>query len=254
MAVQNCEQDLLLPAIKGTTSILQAINANAPKVRRVVITSSFAAVVDMSFGARPGYVYTENDWNPVTFDEAKIADAATAYCASKALAEKAAFDFVSNEQPQFSITTICPPMIYGPLKQTVDDLSRLNTSAADFYRLMNGSIKHVPQTAFFAFVDVRDVAEAHLRAYESEKAAGQRYLTAGGNYTYQEMTKILRQKLPTLVDRIPASQESSVDPNAYKVSSQKAESELGIHFRSLEQVTVDTAYSLLHLERKISKS
>lgn len=205
----------------------------------------------MNYGARPNYVYTENDWNPVTFDQAKTADPATAYCASKALAEKAAFDFVSNEHPQFSITTICPPMIYGPLGHAVDDISKLNTSTADFYRLMNGSSQEVPSTAFFAFVDVRDVAEAHFRAYGSEKAAGQRYLTAGGSYTYQEMTEILREKFPSLVDRIPKSQEGFVDSDAYKVSTKKAESELGIQFRGLEQVTVDTAESLLQLERKI---
>lgn len=251
MAVEDCERDLLLPAIRGTTSILQAVKANAPKVRRVVITSSFAAILDMSHGARPGYVYTENDWNPETFDKAKAADGATAYCASKALAEKAAFDFVANEQPQFSITTICPPMIYGPLGHAVDDMSKLNTSAADFYRLMNGSSQEIPSTAFFAFVDVRDVAEAHFRAFESEKAAGQRYFVAGGNYTYQEMVEILREKFPNLADRIPKAQQGSVDPDTYKVSTKKAESELGIQFRGLEQVTVDTAESLLQLERKL---
>lgn len=208
----------------------------------------------MNYGARPDYVYTENDWNPVTFDEAKTADSSTAYCASKALAEKAAFEFVSNEHPQFDITTICPPMIYGPLGHLVNDMSKLNTSAADFYRLMNGSSQDTPSTTFFAFVDVRDVAEAHFRAYESERAAGQRYLTTGGNYTYQAMTDILREKFPNIIDRIPKPQESSIDPDAYKVSSKKAESQLGIHFRGLEQVTVDTAESLLRLERMIGKA
>lgn len=207
----------------------------------------------MNHGARPGYVYTEADWNPITFEKASAADPATAYCASKALAEKAAFEFVSNQQPQFSITTICPPMIYGPLGHAVNDMSKLNTSAADFYRLMNGTSQEVPSTGTFAFVDVRDVAEAHLRAYESDAAAGQRYLTAGGNYTYQEMTDILRAKFPNLVDRIPKAKEGSIDPDAYKVSSKKAETELGIHFRGLSQVTIDTAESLLQLERKIGE-
>lgn len=206
----------------------------------------------MSHGARPGYVYTEKDWNPVTFDEAKTADPTTAYCASKALAEKAAFDFVSDEKPQFNVTTICPPMIYGPLAHAVSDMSKLNTSAADFYRLMNGSSKEVPATGFFAFVDVRDVAQAHFRAYESEKAAGQRYLTAGGSYTYQAMTEILLKKMPKLADRVPKAQGGPIDPEAYRVSSQKAETDLGIQFRPLELVTIDTAESLLQLERKIT--
>ena len=68
------------------------------------------------------------------------------------------------------------------------------------------------------------------------------------------MTVILRERFPTLVDRIPKAQKRSVDPAAYKVSSKKAETELGIQFRSLEQIIIDTAESLPQLERKTGKA
>jgi len=58
-------KDLLEPAIKGTTGILDSVKRLAPTVKRVVVTSSFAAVADPSKGHRPGYVYTDKDWNPV---------------------------------------------------------------------------------------------------------------------------------------------------------------------------------------------
>ena len=85
------EKDLLIPAIKGTKNILLSVSAYAPQVKCVVITSSFAAIVNMHKGAWPEHTYTEEDWNPETYDVAKTADGATAYCASKTFAEKGRF-------------------------------------------------------------------------------------------------------------------------------------------------------------------
>jgi len=90
MHVEHNERDLLDPAIKGTTEVLKAVQKNAPQVKRIVITSSFAAMMDPTQGVRPGYTYTEKDWNPVTYVQAKGGDGGTAYCASKTFAEKAA--------------------------------------------------------------------------------------------------------------------------------------------------------------------
>lgn len=105
--VSDNEKELLLPAIQGTKSCLSAVKKFAPKVKRVVVTSSFAAIVDMSKGMRPGYVYTEKDWNPCTYEEAKEGDGATAYCASKAFAERAAWEFGEDPEVGFDVVTIC---------------------------------------------------------------------------------------------------------------------------------------------------
>jgi nucleoside-diphosphate-sugar epimerase len=67
MSVEDNERDLLNPAVHGTTSVLTSVQKFAPNVKRVVITSSFASIVDMDKGPRPGYTYTEEDWNPVTY-------------------------------------------------------------------------------------------------------------------------------------------------------------------------------------------
>ena len=59
-------------------------------------------------------------------------------------------------QPNFSVSTLTPPMVYGPIAHSVDSMSKLNTSSGDMYRLFNGSEEEVPQTGFWAFADVRD--------------------------------------------------------------------------------------------------
>jgi nucleoside-diphosphate-sugar epimerase len=159
MKVENNERDLLDPAIKGTKSVLTSVQAHAPNVKRVIIISSFASIVDMDKNPRPGYTYTEKDWNPVAYEEAASpsTDGEIAYLASKALAERAAWDFVEKNKPNFSLTTICPPMVYGPAFHTISSLDHMNTSSADIYRLMNGSEKTVPNTQYYAFCDVRYV-------------------------------------------------------------------------------------------------
>jgi nucleoside-diphosphate-sugar epimerase len=82
---------------------LKAIKKSAPTVKRVVITSSFAAIIDSKAG--PGYQYSEKDWNPITEEEA-LQNASNGYRASKTFAEKAAWDFVEKEKPNFTIATV----------------------------------------------------------------------------------------------------------------------------------------------------
>lgn len=232
--------------------MLKAIQAHNPNVKRVVITSSFASIVDLNQGLRPGYTYSEKDWNPVDYETAKAAESgAVAYCASKVLAEKAAFEFVEKNKPNFSVSTICPPMVYGPASHTIESLEKLNTSSADIYRLMNGSEKTVPDTAFLAFADVRDVGEAHLKAYESEKAAGQRYFITSGNFTYQQVCDIIRADFPEKKSLVPEGNAGAPLPDCYSVDNSKARNELGITFRSLKETIDDQVKQFLELEKTL---
>ncbi|KAF2489378.1 NAD(P)-binding protein [Lophium mytilinum] len=253
MEVENNERDLLDPAVKGTTEILKAIKKNNPAVKRVVITSSFAAIVDISKGNRPGHTYTEADWNPVTWEAAKTGPGGVAYSASKTFAEKAAWDFVEKEKPNFTVATINPPMIYGPIEHGVTDLAHLNTSAADIYRFINGSTKEIPETGFPAWVDVRDVGEAHARAYETAGAAQQRYFITSGNMTYREICDIIREEVLEVAAKVPQSAPGAKDPETYNVSNAKATTELGMTFIPLRQSITDTVRSLLKLEQSVGK-
>jgi nucleoside-diphosphate-sugar epimerase len=250
LQVKDNKRDLLDPAINGTLNILQAIQKHAPTVKRLVVTSSFASILDLSKGNRPGYTYTEEDWNPATYEEALKSDnGAFVYCASKKLAEKTTYDFVESQRPKFTVATICPPMVYGPAIQPIHCLKSLNESTEDIYRFMNGSTKKVQVNGFWAYVDVRDVGIAHVKAYEH--IDGGRFFVTGGNFTYQQVVETIR-KVPGVDKNRVAEDDHQLEwPETYKVDNSKARKELGIEFRSLEESIRDTALQMLQLENKL---
>lgn len=106
--VTDSKKDMLDPAVIGTTGILKAIKKSAPTVKRVVITSSFAAILDVN--RAPGYEYSEKDWSPITEQEA-LENPMNGYRASKTLAERAAWEFVEREKPNFTLTTVGSPCV-----------------------------------------------------------------------------------------------------------------------------------------------
>ena len=95
---EDYEKDLFRPAIDGTLSVLRATQKYNDNVKRVVITSSFAANYDPSQGLHPGYTYTDADWAPFTRDGPVEGGAFVAYLASKTFAERAAWDYVEQEK------------------------------------------------------------------------------------------------------------------------------------------------------------
>ena len=171
---------------------------------------------------------------------------------SKKLAEAAAWEYVQSVVPpaNFILSTILPPMIYGPLFSSPTSSSQLNTSSADIYRLMNGSLNTVPSTPMPAFVDVRDVATAHVLAFE--RSIGGRYLVSGGDFTYGEVCKILREALPAISERIP--QESSEDGDHYQISTTRASSTLGMKFRGMRECFEDMGRKFVELEERQKSS
>jgi nucleoside-diphosphate-sugar epimerase len=248
--VKDNKTDLLDPAINGTLNILNAVHQYAPTVKRVVITSSFASILDLSKGNRPGYTYTDADWNPATYDEALASsDGAFVYCASKKLAEEAAWSFVRTKSPGFSLATICPPMVYGPAIQPVESLKSLNTSSEDIYRFMNGSTEKVGLNGFWAYADVRDVAQAHLKAFEHKD--GGRFFVTGGNFTYKQVVATLNTVDGIDKTRVAKDDPELVWPEVYKVDNSKSRRELGIEFKSIQESIRDTAEQLLRLEKKL---
>lgn len=144
-AYKNFETELLIPSINGTKSICLAAS-KAPSVKRVVLTSSFAAIFDASAGPSPGRVYTENDWSPLTYEDGKnAAITPVAYRASKVLAEKTAWNFIESEKPHWDLVTLCPGMVFGPLfPGTINTLKELNTSNGIVWSLFDAD--KIPET------------------------------------------------------------------------------------------------------------
>ncbi|KAL4938045.1 hypothetical protein BDV06DRAFT_201832 [Aspergillus oleicola] len=240
--VQDPVKDFFDPAIKGTTGILKAIKANAPSVKRVVITSSFAAIVNAKKHEK---VYSEANWNPVTWEEGL--DSSATYRASKTLAEKAAWEFVEKEKPNFDIATINPPLVLGPVVHYLTSLDAINTSNSRISGLVRGFNKEsVPPTGAFLWVDVRDVALAHIRAIEVADAGAKRYFVTAGHYANKDIVDIIRDAYPELEDRLPPKDSPSDLPkDIYGYDNSQSIQVLGLKYRSLKESVVDTVKSLL---------
>ncbi|KAF2802942.1 NAD(P)-binding protein [Mytilinidion resinicola] len=249
LAPENNEVDLLQPAIQITLGVLASAAAAGSTVRHVVLTSSFASILDMGQGYRPGYTYNEADWNPMTYAEAAVADGPMAYCASKKLAEEAAWNFVKEKKPAFELSTICPPWIFGPTLGSLASLEHLNESTEAIYKLINA--KSIPPIDFAGFADVRDVAAAHLRAYEKPEAAGKRFLV-GNHFDYQTAADAIRAKLPELKDRVPeGTPGAGLKGDVYQVDGSEAAKVLGVEYTKLEDTMKDTVEGLLEAEKRL---
>jgi nucleoside-diphosphate-sugar epimerase len=209
-AVDN-DDEVIRPAVDGTLRVLAA--ARRAGVRRVVLTSSFAAV---GYGATPRDVYTEDDWTDP-------ADPNTAYVRSKAVAERAAWDDVrAGGGPELSVVN--PVGIFGPV------LGRQVPAGAPTY---------------FGVVDVRDVADLHVRAMTSPHAAGRRFLAVAGEpISVSEMAHILTDGLGADAAAVPV-----LGPDAGGrrpvISSARARSVLGWEPREVRTAVLATARSLL---------
>jgi nucleoside-diphosphate-sugar epimerase len=256
MTPKDVKSELLEPAINGTKNVLEAAaQYGGPELKRVIITSSFASILDLSKGYRPGYVYTEKDWNPATYDEAANSDnGGFAYCASKGLAEHAAWDWLSaHPEVTFSLTTICPPWIFGPSLNTITNLDHLNESTEAIWKLINGSTKSIPAIDFGGFADVRTIGQAHLKAFEIEEAGGERFLV-GLHFDYQSAADAIREAIPELKDRVPEGTPGSglnFQETLYTPDGSKAEKVLGIKYIDLKTSMVDTATGLVAAEKRL---
>ncbi|KAF7974705.1 hypothetical protein HWV62_11491 [Athelia sp. TMB] len=251
-AITNGEEELLKPAINGTLNVLRA--AHKAGVKKVVITSSFAAINDASKGGPwRAYEYTEKDWNPTTYEQAAApgAQPGMVYSASKKLAETAAWDFAKEHG--LELVALNPPMIYGPaLQDSATSPKALNTSAAMIYKLFSGEVTEVPEDGLPLFVDVRDVAEAHVRALHPA-ATGARIPLCGGAFTWLQAVEHLSRKYPALQSRLakPSAKAKADERVQATISTRVAAEKLGMDkFIGWEQSLDDTVDSLLELEKK----
>ncbi|OKH61585.1 epimerase [Mycobacterium sp. SWH-M5] len=182
--------DLIVPARDGTLRVLRTAARHG--VTRVVLTSSFAAI---GYTAKPsGLPYDESDWTDPSGDN-------DPYVRSKTIAELTAWEFTRTHSGAPELTVICPVGIFGPALGP--DLS---SSLGIVAMLLDGKPPLLPR-ASFAIVDVRDVADLHLRAMVDPRAAGQRFLASSGQpVTLPEIAATLRARLGQRAARVPVRQ------------------------------------------------
>ena len=248
--VPQHEDELIVPAREGALRVLKA--ARDAGVRRVVLTSSFAAI---GYGHKPQKApFNETNWTEITGNDV------TAYVKSKTLAERAAWDFIAKEGGALELSVVNPVAVFGPVLGP--DFS---TSILLLKRLLTGDVPGCPQLTF-GIVDVRDVADLHIRAMTHPAAKGERFLAATGDFMLiRDIARVLKERmgeagkkvstrqLPNWLVRIAALRDPSIRqilPELGKLkygSNEKAKGMLGWTPRSREDAIVASAESLLRL-------
>jgi len=243
------EDELILPAREGTLRVLRA--ARDAGVKRVVLTSSFGAI---GYGHEQQKApFDETNWTTLNSDVAP-------YMKSKTLAERAAWDFIAKEGGNLELSVINPVGVFGPVLGP--DYS---TSILLVQRLMDGALPGCPQL-YFGIVDVRDVADIHLRAMTDPAAKGERFLATASDFmSMADIAKVLKSRLGLAAKRVPTRElpnwlvriAALRDPairlilpelGTYEnATNEKAKKILGWTPRSNEEAILATAESLLRL-------
>lgn len=224
------ENELIIPARDGSLRVLKA--ARDAGVKRVVLTSSFAAIgysKDIE-----NHIFTEADW---TDEHAPIMP----YIKSKTIAEKASWQFMEREGGEMELSVINPVGIFGPVLGDISSAS-LDTIIKG---IVAGQITESPAFTF-GVVDVRDVADLHIRAMLHPQANGERFLaTSDGAMSFYDVAQLIKQHRPSL-----ASQVAGMEPTgkAYyvRMSNQKAVTTLDWHPRSGEEALLASIDSLFN--------
>ncbi|HTA58006.1 MAG TPA: aldehyde reductase, partial [Candidatus Baltobacteraceae bacterium] len=249
-SVPKHEDELIVPAREGTLRVLRA--SRDAGVKRVVLTSSFAAI---GYGHKVREApFTEADWTDPNGDDV------APYTKSKTLAERAAWDFLAREGGALELSVVNPVAVFGPVLGPDYSASILLVQ-----KMMDGAMPGTPRLHFGA-VDVRDVADLHLRAVKNPAASGERFLAVAGDFlTMLDIAKILKARLGPLAKRVPSREfpnwmirlAALRDPaiklilpelgKKKNATNEKALRLLGWAPRSNEEAIVATAESLVRL-------
>jgi nucleoside-diphosphate-sugar epimerase len=249
-SVPKHEDELIVPAREGTLRVLRA--ARDARVKRVVLTSSFAAI---GYGHKPQTKpFTESDWTDPNSEDLQ------AYPKSKTLAERAAWDFIAKEGGGLELSVVNPVAVFGPV--LAPDYS---ASILIVQRMMDGALPGCPQL-YFGVVDVRDTADLHIRAMTHPAAKGERFLAvAGDSVSMLDIAKVLKARMGAAAKKVPTRQlpnwlvrlAALRDPaiklilpelgKKKSISNEKARRLLGWAPRSNEEAIVATAESLVRL-------
>ncbi|GMP41528.1 hypothetical protein CsSME_00011602 [Camellia sinensis var. sinensis] len=226
-SVGDPQVELIDPALKGTVNVLRSC-AKIPSIKRVVLTSSMVAVICNRKMLTPG-LHIDETWfsDPLFCEESKLW-----YHLSKTLAEEAAWKFAKENG--IDLTVINPGWVIGPLLQPT-----LNATVEVVLNVINGA-KSFPN-ASYRWVDVRDVANAHIQAFEIPSASG-RYCVVNRVAHFSDVVKILHELYPTL--DIPEKCENDAPFQMANIVVNEKAKGLGVEFTPLEVTLKDTVESL----------
>ncbi|KAK7456481.1 hypothetical protein VKT23_010731 [Stygiomarasmius scandens] len=241
-------KDIVEPAIGGNLNVLESALKYGDRLKRIVITSSCAAIIAQAFEP---VTISEKDWNESAVNECeekgKDASGLAKYGASKTLAEKAGWDFYERHKSEigWDITFLNPPWIFGPLLHEVSSIKNLNSSNAFWYNAItkgDGGGASPRVSPSHGWVDVRDVALAHVFSFEVENAGGERIILCAGPFVFQDAIDAVNKLQPT---PWPSHKEPLSNGDAgekeYRITwnTEKEKRIFGIKFRTHEEMAQD---------------
>lgn len=186
-AAPKSDDELIVPAREGALRALRA--AKAAGVRRFVMTSSMAAI---AYGHGKGsHIFTEADWTDITSPDAY------AYVKSKTIAERAARDWVAAEGGDMEFVSVNPALVLGPLQS-----GDFSTSLEVIKKMLEGALPGIPNIGF-GVVDVRDVADMHVRCLNAPDMANERFICSGPFLMLADVAAILRAGLGPQARKVP---------------------------------------------------
>lgn len=193
----DAKADIIDPAVNGTVNILKSIKKYGTNVKRVLITTSFAS--------HCGYYQRENNKNGIINEDSKSTMTLEMvlnetdqkpYWASKAIAERLAWEFMEKESPNFTLTTLAPCYCFGP--QAFDELKDESPSTIGLVRMLFGNKGELTENHPGVAIDVRDVAKGHVLALETSNTIGQRLIMGNEKFDSQLMVNLISDKFPQL--------------------------------------------------------
>ncbi|KAI5969952.1 GRP1 [Candida margitis] len=237
------EQDLIIPAIQGTRNILNAADTYAKQLKRLVITSSDAAIYSNVDERNNKLAFNEQSWNNIKYQDATV-NAVTAYYGAKSFAEKSAWEFMEMKTPSFTLSAVNPSYVFGPQAYHCDP-NHLNESNAIIGDLLNKHGNDTFENEVGGYIDVRDVAKAHVFAITNEDAANRRLFMNNGHFSVQMMLDIVNQKWPelNLIKGTPCSGPEDIKVLA-RVDNSATRKLLQWKFIDLETMVIDTVQQI----------
>ncbi|CAL9729172.1 NADPH-dependent methylglyoxal reductase Gre2p [Monosporozyma unispora] len=250
--VEDYVKELFIPALHGVKAMLHAVEKyGATTVERFVLTSSYAAIMDFDKEMVPGTIFTETSWNPDNWEKAQES-VGRAYNGSKVFAEREAWNFIEEkgDRVKFKLSVVNPVYVFGPHVFDEDVSVKMNTSCEIINKAVHTSANTIvhPFETFGSFVDVRDVARAHLLAFQRKDLIGKRLLMDAGRFSTQDIFDVLNQEIPVLKGKVPVGKPGTGGQHnniGATVDNRLTCELLGFEFTSFKKTIVDTAQQIL---------
>ena len=206
-------------------------------------------MLDLNRKAPPYFNYTGGDWNPLTYEEAAhpSTNAVVAYRGAKKFAELEAWNFVEQGKRGFDLVALCPPMTFGPVVHPVSGVEKLNESNSMLWKVASGA-SPLPVTRVPFWIDVRDLAQAHVGALDLEAVRQGRYtLASPERFSYGMVARIIAEEFPELKDGV--SQEDQVIDESHGLDGETAAKDLRYQYHSFKETVRDLVSQALKMKQ-----